>query len=182
LWTRITGRPLRDARAELAGGVIVCRDISERKRDEEALLERLRFEALIGDLSARFAGLPDGEVDQEIDPALRAPGEVLAGDRVARWALDARGREFGIAPAWGEAAVGPAPRVVLVAQVPWASARLLRGEPVSFSHLAGLPAEAAADVGFYRDAGLQAALMLPLTLGGGKLGALSFACLPPVRA
>jgi hypothetical protein len=64
-----------------------------------------------------------------------------------------------------------------VAQVPWASARLLRGEPVSFSNLGGLPAEAAADVGFYRDAGLQAALMLPLTLGGRILGALSFAAL-----
>src|ERR1700755_1040679 len=34
LWARVTGRPLRDASGELAGGVIVCRDITERKRAE----------------------------------------------------------------------------------------------------------------------------------------------------
>jgi PAS domain S-box-containing protein len=43
LWTRITGRPLRGAKGELAGGVIVCRDITERKRAEEALRREKEF-------------------------------------------------------------------------------------------------------------------------------------------
>ena len=34
LWTRITGRPLRDAEGQILGGVIVCRDITEIKREE----------------------------------------------------------------------------------------------------------------------------------------------------
>ena len=34
LWTRITGRPLRDASGELLGGVIVCRNITRVKEEE----------------------------------------------------------------------------------------------------------------------------------------------------
>ena len=43
LWTRINGRPLRDAGGELSGGVIVCRDITERKQTEEALRREKEF-------------------------------------------------------------------------------------------------------------------------------------------
>jgi PAS domain S-box-containing protein len=34
IWTRITGRPLRDSGGELLGGVIVCRDITQVKEEE----------------------------------------------------------------------------------------------------------------------------------------------------
>lgn len=36
-WTRVSGRPLADATGQPLGGVIVCRDISERKRAEEEI-------------------------------------------------------------------------------------------------------------------------------------------------
>jgi two-component system, cell cycle sensor histidine kinase and response regulator CckA len=38
-WISVNGRPLRDHRGEVNGGVIVCRDITERKRAERAILE-----------------------------------------------------------------------------------------------------------------------------------------------
>ena len=34
VWVRVNGRPLRDAAGQLAGGVIVCRDISESKKED----------------------------------------------------------------------------------------------------------------------------------------------------
>jgi hypothetical protein len=37
LWTRVSGRPLRDASGDVTGGVIVCRDITELKRAKEEL-------------------------------------------------------------------------------------------------------------------------------------------------
>ncbi len=37
LWILVSGRPLVDARGVLKGGVVVCRDITERKQAEEAL-------------------------------------------------------------------------------------------------------------------------------------------------
>lgn len=39
IWTRITGRPLRDNGGMLKGGGVVCRDITGRKRAEEELRE-----------------------------------------------------------------------------------------------------------------------------------------------
>lgn len=33
-WTRVSGRPLRNAGGDLSGGVIVCRDITERKKED----------------------------------------------------------------------------------------------------------------------------------------------------
>jgi two-component system NtrC family sensor kinase len=39
IWVMINGRPLKDANGELIGGVIVCRDVTERKHAEESLRE-----------------------------------------------------------------------------------------------------------------------------------------------
>lgn len=38
-WTLISGRPLKDTSGHLKGGVVVCRDISDRKKAEAALAE-----------------------------------------------------------------------------------------------------------------------------------------------
>src|SRR4029077_2241326 len=48
LWTRINGRPLRGPDGELSGGVIVCRDITEIKKEEFFLFDKSRFLKMIG--------------------------------------------------------------------------------------------------------------------------------------
>lgn len=47
LWMRISGRPLRDADGKLAGGVIVCRDITEVKKEEFFLFDQSRVLEMI---------------------------------------------------------------------------------------------------------------------------------------
>src|SRR5262249_42446604 len=37
IWASVTGRPLRDEKGRVRGGVIVCHDITERKRGERRL-------------------------------------------------------------------------------------------------------------------------------------------------
>lgn len=48
IWVTATGRPLKDKNGVLKGGVIVCRDISERKRVEEQLLHDALHDGLTG--------------------------------------------------------------------------------------------------------------------------------------
>jgi len=46
-WTRVNGRPLRDADGKLAGGVIVCRDITDIKKEEFFLFDQSRVLEMI---------------------------------------------------------------------------------------------------------------------------------------
>lgn len=48
LWAMVTGRPLRDKNGVLKGGMIVCRDITERKRVEHQLLHDALHDGLTG--------------------------------------------------------------------------------------------------------------------------------------
>ena len=55
IWTRVNGRPLRGPDGELAGGVIVCRDITDIKKEEFFLFDQSRVLEMI----AANATLPD---------------------------------------------------------------------------------------------------------------------------
>ena len=55
LWVRVNGRPLRDADGELAGGVIVCRNITDIKKEEFFLFDQSRVLEMI----AANATLPE---------------------------------------------------------------------------------------------------------------------------
>ena len=47
LWTRVNGRPLRGPDGELSGGVIVCRDITDVKKEEFFLFDQSRVLEMI---------------------------------------------------------------------------------------------------------------------------------------
>src|SRR5512136_1467188 len=56
-------------------------EITERKLAEQALEERLRFERLLSDLSARFVNSPPDRVDSRIEDGLRQILEFFRVDR-----------------------------------------------------------------------------------------------------
>ncbi len=66
-----------------AGSLIyaAARDVTERKRVEQALEERLRFERLLSDVSARFVTISPDQVDSEIESGLRQILEFFQVDR-----------------------------------------------------------------------------------------------------
>jgi PAS domain S-box-containing protein len=55
LWTRVNGRPLRGPNGELSGGVIVCRDITDIKKEEFFLFDQSRVLEMV----AANAPLPE---------------------------------------------------------------------------------------------------------------------------
>ena len=69
IWTRITGRPLRDSNGELLGGVIVCPDITEVKEEEvfragqSRVLEMIAADAPLADVLTSLVILMEGQAE-----------------------------------------------------------------------------------------------------------------------
>jgi PAS domain S-box-containing protein len=69
LWTRINGRPLRGSNGELSGGVIVCRDITEIKKeefflfDQSRVLEMIAANASLAEVLTSLVLLMEGQAD-----------------------------------------------------------------------------------------------------------------------
>lgn len=81
IWTRINGRPLRDAKGEMAGGIIVCRDITEIKEEEffragqSRVLEMIAANAPLGEILNSLVLLMEGQAE-----GLRCSILLLSGD------------------------------------------------------------------------------------------------------
>ena len=58
--------------------VTAIRDMTERKRQEEALKSHSEFQRLITTLSTRFINLPPDQIDQAICEALKEIAEFVA--------------------------------------------------------------------------------------------------------
>src|SRR3984893_16148032 len=69
IWTRITGRPLRDSNGELLASVIVCRDITEIKEEEffragqSRVLEMIAADAPLADVLTSLVLLMEGQAE-----------------------------------------------------------------------------------------------------------------------
>jgi formate hydrogenlyase transcriptional activator len=143
----------------------------------------LEFQTLISDLSSRFINLPPGQVDHEIEDALRRVCEFLGIDYAVLWQ-------------WSSAAPGvlvpthayspqeglPSAEPLRQELFPWVVEQMLAGRPVVIPSLEGLPAEAAVDRESARLSGIKSNLTLPLAVGGEPpVGALAFSTLRSER-
>src|SRR6266446_5076818 len=70
MWIRISGCPLRDAEGEISGGVIVCRDITQRKKEETfaagqgGVLEMIAASAPLVDILTSLVLLMEAQADE----------------------------------------------------------------------------------------------------------------------
>jgi len=144
-------------------------DMTVRKQVEQALENRLRFERLLSDLSARFVKIPQDRVDSVIDDGLRQILEFFQVDRVGllRSLPDRSGHQIthGV---YAENVPSVPLGVVLPRSIyPWAFEKMVeQHEVVSFSRLDDLPPEATVDKQTYAEWGVRSALDIPIITGG----------------
>ena len=139
------------------------------ERSSSDLLEsRLEFETLIADLSSKFINLPPGEVDHEIDEALRRVCELLDIDFAVLWQWSVEAPDV-IAPThiYPDQESLPAPEPLHQDQYPWYVEQMLAGRMVVMSSLDELPVEASVDRESGLLNGIKSNLCLPLSVGGG---------------
>jgi signal transduction histidine kinase len=144
----------------------------ESRRMRRLLEDRLRFEALLSELSAKLIHIEASGLNAALEAALRQMVTFLGADRGN---LDEyREGAPGLRISWAEPGVETLPSILAVDHLVWTGATLRRGADVRFSRTDELPAEAAMDRTGYDRLGTRSHLSIPLQAGGPMLGVLSF--------
>jgi PAS domain S-box-containing protein len=148
---------------------------ARRRQVEQSLVERLRFEELLSNLSTTFVNLPEEQVEHSVETSLRRIAEFLRVERVTLQEFSRGGTEF--TKAFSTVTDGGAlvPIVGKLNQFPWWRDRLLRGDVALVSDLKALPKEASSELDYFRKAGIVSVATVPLSAGGGILGFMLFA-------
>ena len=145
------------------------------------LEERLRFEALLVDLSARFVHVPADQVDGMIEEAQRRIVQALGLDRSTLLQRSEEENDLVITHAWAVPDFAAKPGLFAKRDFPWVHQTLLRGGTVRFSTLEELPAEAARDKESFGKIQQKSNAIFPLASTGRVFGALSFGTLTAER-
>lgn len=139
----------------------------DEKSHTNELQDRLRFEAFISDLSARFVRISPGEVDSEIDRALEKVMNFFQGDRCALIEVSADGQSTRIThAAYGDGITIVAKTINLAGLLPWHMKQLtFQGEAVRVERLADIPPEAVKDRESVINLGIKSLLTVPVFIG-----------------
>src|SRR5207245_5951409 len=174
-WILDEGAPRVASDGAFEGYIGSCIDITDRKQMIETLEERLGFEALLSDLSARFINLPAEQVDKEVEAGLRRVVEFLNLDRSTLFQRARDGQTLVVTHSWAKPAYEPIRQVIAQEELPWALKKVLGGETIVFSSVEELPEEAARDKETMRKLGPKSNTTFPLSAGGAEVfGALAF--------
>jgi signal transduction histidine kinase len=141
-------------------------------RSRQLLHDRLRFETLLADLSAKLIHVETRNLDAALGAALQQAVTFLGMDRgtVDEFAHGVPAASI----SWTEPGIQPRPSMIAPGHFTWALETLQRGDVVRFSQLLELPAAAASDRARYEHLGIRSHLSIPLRAGGPLLGVLSF--------
>jgi GAF domain-containing protein len=156
-------------------GVVIAWLLRHRaagSRSRQLLKDRLRFETLLADLSAKLIHVETRGLDAALGAALQQAVTFLGMDRgnVEEYADGAAVGSI----SWTEPGMQPSPSIAAGGQFSWTRETLQRGGIVRFSRLVELPEAAAADRVGYERLGIRSHLSIPLRAGGPLLGVLSF--------
>jgi signal transduction histidine kinase len=141
------------------------------RRAQRLLEDRLRFETLLAELSAKLIHVEAGSMDAALESALRRMIDVLGMDRgnLDEYLDDAPGVRVSCA----RPGIVELPSILAAEQFPWTVDTLRRGGVVRFCRSTELPEQASTDRVSYDRLGTRSHLSIPLRAGGPMLGVLS---------
>lgn len=170
--------PIRlDGSALVLASVI---DLTERRRVQRALDERLTFERFIGELGAEFVNLRPEALDHALQDALGRVVRTLGLDRSALFQVEESG-DFVYTHQSTRLRCPPSlPRISARREFPWHLSQIRSGALVSFATVDDVPD--ATDRESLRRLGTKSAVTLPLSVAGQTWGALSFSTVREARS
>jgi formate hydrogenlyase transcriptional activator len=145
---------------------------------DAALESRNRIETLLIELSASFIASTPEQMDRQIHDAQRKICEYLGFDRSSLWEQPVGdSNAFLLTHISQQPHMPPRPVGILDLRTlfPWMLTQLQQGNTIVISKLGDLPTEAARDKEHLLQYGTHSLVAVPLSIGGGMLGALTFA-------
>jgi len=151
----------------------IITDISARKRAEEELQHRLKFQHLITMVSSQFINLDPDQVDDEIDHTLQQIGEFADADRSYIFQFSDDQKSKFCTHEWCAEGIEPLRERVQNAPMvtyPWSMKKYLRGDIVLIPRVSEMPPETADVKHDLEELGVQSILNVPMATGGRVTG------------
>jgi len=170
VWVSVVGFR-RGRRA--TGHVLVIRDDTEHLLLTANLRDRLDFEMLLSEMSARFSGLSEDDVDGEIHLWLCRLVQMLGVDRSSFAELQPGGGLV-VTHTYAVPAVQAYPQGPVNNTLPWITSELAAGRNVVLSRLDDLPGHALEERRVMAESGLKASIAIPVSIAGSLVCVLTF--------
>jgi transcriptional regulator with GAF, ATPase, and Fis domain len=173
---RASAYPLFDAGSKVSGVSVVVQDVTELRRHERQLSERVKFEKLLADISAAFVNVPVDELDTRINDALERIGRFTDVDRgfVDQFSEDQECCR--VTHSWSAPGIGRDPMLDPEDGTPleelqlWYTERMREGRGLIFSSIDEIPAEAPEAIRYMQAAGIKSSAIVPMNMAGSVIG------------
>ena len=151
----------------------LCNSLDEAGCPVGSVIERrLRFEALLSELSATFVNVPANKVDSQIESGLRLLVELLGLDRAGLGEISADGKEFVVTHSYQLPGVPSSSKLSLFSQFPTYARMISQGIVVRLPD--DMPPQAAQEREYFLRTGLKSNLTIPLIMTGTVVGGIGF--------
>jgi PAS domain S-box-containing protein len=159
---------------EGAGAILgIITNITDRKRIEEELQYRLKFQRLITTVSSRFINLYPAQIDDEIDYTLQQIGVFADADRSYVFQFSDDQKSVSCTHEWCSDQIEPTIERFQNASVdtfPWALKRFLSGKMLLIPRVSDLPPEAIKEKQEFEQLGIQSILAVPMIFSNKVMG------------
>jgi PAS domain S-box-containing protein len=153
------------------------RDITQRKKTEEAMHYRLAFEEIITTFSTHFINVRTDEIDEAINIALREMGQFAKVDRSFVFLLYDNQKRMDNTHEWCAGGIKSKMEKfhdLDVNKLKWSINRLKKLFALDIPNVNTLPKEAASDKKILKSAGIKSILAVPIVIGGKLFGFVGF--------
>ena len=175
IWIWASVDPIFDDKGNLTGSVYIIRDITERKKANEALKWRLEFEKTIANISSRFLEVSD--IDKAINATLRDMGILNGASRAYLFLFSEDETSMDNTHEWCKEGVTPQTdnlKNLPTEMFPWWMYKLHNREVIYITDVSKMPEEAKAEKEILESQDIKSLLVIPLISADKLAGFIGF--------
>ena len=160
-------------------------DITERKRAEDELQQRVEFERLVSKISSELVGVSNSNIDQVINNALAIIGTFTNASRAYVFKFKNGGKLMDNTHEWCAAGVKPQivnlKNIVGDDELPWFTKHIQKHQVFHVSDVTALPPEARLEREHWEAQNIKSLIAVPMKTAGHLTGFIGFDCVSKRR-